>query len=292
MPQRLFDREVTLNIGGLRIASRDAETGQGKPILKVQFRIELSGQKDPNTAEVSIFNLAKASRAAVQQKGILTELEAGYLGAISLIFKGDLDYGETKRTGNEWVTTLQSTDSGTQYRVARINESFDAGTAVADVLQRAADAIGVGLGNVASEIAKGIPRGTAVEYVKGLVLSGQATSAFDKVAKRAGFEWSIQAGQIQLTRPGLAIDPSTAIVLNSGTGLIGSPEQGEKGLIKARCLLQPELLPGKRVQIQAGPQDAAGVSDLDAFFRVEKTTFLGDTWGSDWYADIEASPVT
>lgn len=292
MPQRLFDREIVLDIGTRRIASRDATTGERKPILRVQFKIERTLQPEPNTADVSIFNLAKESRASIQEKGIPTEIEAGYFGNISLISKGDLDYGSTVRTGTDWVTTFQATDGGRQYRRARVNLSFDAGTLIGDVLKTAADQLGLGLGNVAAEIAKGIPRGTSLQYVKGLVLSGQASKEFSKIVKRAGFEWSIQDGQIQFTRPGQVLDPNEAIVLNQATGLIGSPEQGEKGLIKARSLLQPGLQPGKRVLIQAGPRDASGVPEIDAFFKVEKTIFSGDTWGGDWYSDIEARPVT
>ena len=142
-----------------------------------------------------------------------------------------------------------------------------------------------------AEISKGIPKGTK-QYVKGLVLSGQASRELSKIAKRAGFEWSIQDNQIQFTRPGQVLDPKEAIILNQKTGLIGSPEQGENGLIKARSLLQPGLQPGKRVLIQAGPRDASGVPEIDGFFRVDKVIFSGDTWGGDWYSDIEASPVT
>lgn len=291
MPVKLFDREIVLGIGTRRIASRDAKTGERKPLLRVQFKIERTLQPEPNTSDVSIFNLAKESRSAIQEKGILTEIEAGYFGNTSLIFKGDLDYGSTVRTGTDWVTTFQATDGGKQYRAARINIPFDAGTQIGDVIKTVADKMGLGLGNVAAEIAKGIPRG-ALQYVKGLVLSGQASKEFTKVLKRAGFGWSIQDGQIQLTRSGQVLDPSKAIILNQKTGLIGSPEQGEKGLIKARSLLQPDLQPGKRVLIQAGPRDASGVPEIDGFFRVDKTIFSGDTWGGDWYSDIEARPVT
>lgn len=292
MPKPLFDREIVLEIGTRRIASRDATTGERKPILRVQFKIERTLQPEPNTADVSIFNLSKESRAAVQEKGILSEIEAGYFGLISLIFRGDLDYGSTVRVGPDWVTTFQASDGGKQFRSSRINLPFDAGTKIGDVINQAAKQLGVGLGNVASEVAKGIPRGTALQYVKGLVLSGQTSKEFTKILKRAGFGWSIQDNQIQLTRPGQVLNPGEAIVLNQATGLIGSPEQGEKGLIKVRSLLQPELQPGKRIQIQAGARDLSGVPEIDGFFRIEKTTFSGDTWGGDWYSDVEARPVT
>lgn len=285
----LRDREIAITAGTIRIASRSVATGANKPILRVSIKIEKTLQKEPNAAEVTIWNLSKGTRAALQKKGIPTEIEAGYFNATSLIFKGDLDYGSTTRQGSDWVTVLQATDSGTKYRSSRINISFDAGSVLTDVLKTAAEAIGVGLGNVAEAAAEGAPRGTALEYVKGLVLSGKASEQFDKIVKRAGWEWSIQDGQIQITKPGQPLDPDEVISLQQGTGLIGSPERGEKGIVKARSLLQPQLLPGHRVEIKAG--DRGGKPEIDGFYRIEKLSITGDTGGKDWYSDIEARPL-
>lgn len=287
----LYDREIVVTVGTVRIASRDEATGDRKPLLRVQFKVERDSAKEPNKAEVSIFNLSKASRIAAQAKGVPVEIEAGYFRRTSVIFRGSLDYGRTNREGTDWITKIQATDGGKEYRSRRANVSLAAGTSVSDALKLAAEQMGVGLGNVAKEVLDGLPRSTATQYVKGVVLSGQAAEQLDKVAKRAGFSWSIQDGQIQLTRPGKAINQNEAIVLTSQTGLVGSPEQGEDGLIKARALLIPDLTPGRRVQIQAGARDATGTPAIDGFFRIEQTAFVGDTWGSDWYTDIEGKPI-
>lgn len=287
----LIDREIVINAGGLRIASRDQTFGARKPILRTAFRIEKTNQKEPNTAEITIWNLNRDSRSRLQEKGILTEIEAGYFGNTSLIFKGDLDYGSTTRQGPDWVTTLQTTDGGRAYREARINLSFDAGTALSDVLKTAAESLGVGLGNVDEKLAEGAPRSSAAEYVKGLVLSGSASQEFSKIVRRAGFNWGIQDGQIQLTRPGQAINPLEAIVLKQGTGLIGSPERGEDGIVRATSLLQPELLPGKKVEIQSGEDPITGQFEIDGFYRIDKLKATGDTGSQDWYSEIEAKPL-
>jgi hypothetical protein len=294
----LFNREIEINAGGLRIANRSL-TGESKPILRVVFKIEKTLQKDPNTAELTIYNLSKESRVALGEQDpntialrniVTTTILAGYYGNADLIFTGDLEYGASNREGTEWVTTLQSADGGRQFRSARINLSFDSGTLLNDVLKTGAEALGVGLGNITTELAKGAPRSSAQQYVKGLVLSGQASTELDKIIKRAGFNWSIQDGQIQLIRPGGVLNPNEAILLQQGTGLIGVPELGDKGVIMARSLLQPDLTPGKKVQIRSGLR-SNGQYDLDAFFRVDKSVITGDTWGTDWYTDIEASPV-
>ena len=48
--------------------------------------------------------------------------------------------------------------------------------------------------------------------------------------------------------------------------------------------MQPETLPGRKVKIES--------EEIDAFFRVDKVVFAGDTWAPDWYSDLELSPVT
>lgn len=284
----LIDREIVINAGGLRIASRDLD-GAAKPILRVSFRIERQLQKEPNSLELTIWNLAKESRNRLQEKGITTEIEAGYFGNTSVVFKGSLEYGATTRQGPDWVTTLQSSDGGPQFRGSRLNLSFDAGTTLTDALKTAAEAIGVGLGNVQQAINEGAPRSSAVQYVKGLVLSGPAAQQFDKIAKRGGWDWSIQDGQIQLTKPGGVINPNEAILLTQGTGLIGTPERGEKGIVTARSLLQPELLPGKRTEIRAGRN--GDTFEIDGFYRIDKVKIVGDTGGQEWYSEIEARPL-
>jgi hypothetical protein len=291
MGSELIDREIVINAGGVRIASRDPITGGRQPMLRVAVRIEKTLQKDPNTAEVTIWNLSQDTRTRLQEKGILTEIEAGYFGDTSVIFTGDLDYGSTTRQGADWVTTFQSSDGGRSYRNSRINLSFDAGTALKDVLKTAAESIGVGLGNVVEQLEQGAPRSTATEYVKGLVMSGPAAQQFDKIVKRGGWNWGIQDGQLQLTRPGQAINPAEAIVLRQGTGLIGSPERGEKGIVRATSLLQPELQPGKKVQILAGENRVTGAFEIDGFFRIEKLKITADTAAQEWYSEIEARPL-
>lgn len=285
---QLRDREVVISIGDLRLASRSV-AGERKPILRTQFRVELTDQKEPNQAEISIFNLASQSRTRVQKKGVLSKIEAGYIGNTSLIFRGNLDYGTTTKQGTDWVTSLQSSDGGPQFRGSRINTSFTQGTSIVDAIKAAAEATGLGLGNLATELTKGLPRTTAVQFVKGLVVSGVASQELDKLLKRAGFNMSIQQGQIQLTRGSEPIDPSVAVVLQSGTGLIGSPEAGDDGKLVARSLLQPQLLPGHLIRLKSGLR--AGVFEIDGFFRIDKVTFTGDTWGGDWYADCEIRPT-
>lgn len=282
---RLFDREVVLNVGGLRIASRSV-TGVVKNNLTVQFKVTRSRIKDPNKATVSVFNLNRENRAALEGKNNPTVIEAGYVLNVSQIFAGVLQFGSSKQEGTDWITTFQSADGGTKWKTARINASFKGPVSAGDVLLEAGRAMGLNLGNLSQKAQEGSLRQELQEWVHGKVLSGRASRAFDRVIKSLGYGWSIQDGQIQILGPKEVIDQQ-AIVLRSAdgqsTGLVGSPEPGEKGFVKARALLQPDLTPGRKVQIQS--------EQVEGFYRIERVTFTGDTSGGSWYSDIEAKPL-
>lgn len=280
----LFAREVSLNIAGTLIRTKLDKNRSAAPILRLTFKVVRTLKKEPNTAEISIYNLTQANRVAFQEKGLETSLEAGYLNNVSQIFKGQLDFAENKLSGRDWITTLQSTDGGKLFRSARINTSIKGPAKIGDVLQAAGDALGINAGNLAEKVRSGSIRGALTEFTNGIVLSGKAEQVFDKVVKSMGYSWSVQDGQLQLLEP-VEVVGQDAVLLTPGTGLIGTPEAGEKGYVKARSLLQPELLPGRKVKIESKNQDVNG------FFRAEKCTFIGDTWGKDWYVDIEGKPL-
>ncbi len=277
---RLLNRDFLLNIGGLEIRAR-TEEGQSRPTLRATFRVELSLEKSLNSAEVALYNLNKDSRAFLQKSDLLaTSIQAGYIENISQIFIGDLEYSNTARAGVDWVTSLQSRD-GAVISQSTISESFKR-IQIGEVLRQLVERIGLDLGNTLEKAAAGPQRGSATEFIKGIVAHGVAVDEIDRVARQMGLRFSIQAGEARFLAPTETLS-TKAVLLRADSGLIGSPEPGEKGIVKARSLLQPGLAPGLRVQLDS--------LDIDGFFRIEKAVYLGDTWGADWYTDLELKPV-
>lgn len=277
----LFGREVVITVGTLRISSR-TQQGIAQDTLRVQFKVTRALKKDPNTATVAIYNLNKSNRSALQVKRVPTVIEAGYVDNVSQIFGGDLTFGSSQKEDVHWVTTVQSGDGDTAFKTKRINTSFKGPIKLTQVLDIVGESLGINLGNLKEKVAKGGFRALLDEYTNGVTLSGKSEQVFDRIAKAMGFTWSIQDAQILLLGPKETITGAT-VVLQPGTGLIGSPEPGEDGIVKARSLLQPELVPGRRVQIIS--------SEVEGFFRVEKIVWTGDTRATDWYSDIEAKPL-
>lgn len=281
---QLFGRAIAVDVGGISIASAATKTGIAET-LRVKFKVVRSLPREPNTAQLEIYNLTKDNRAALQESGIPLLLQAGYTENLSQIFGGAVEHTTNLLNGRDWVSAIQGSDGGVAFRTARINTSLEGPAQVGDVLQAASDALGIDPGNIAEKVRDGSIRGALTEFVNGVVLSGKAEQQLDKVVKSMGYSWSIQDGKFQLLGPEETLGDQ-AFLLTTATGLVGIPEAGEDGLVKARSLLQPEILPGKLVELQAESLDA-----VNGAYRVEKATFIGDTWGNDWYVDIEGKPI-
>jgi len=140
----------------------------------------------------------------------------------------------------------------------------------------------VGIGNTAQAILQGKFPEVGSTFVNGLVVHGNAGDELRRLLSSAQMEYSIQNGQIQVLPLGKALN-ATAIKLTPATGLVGSPELGAGGKVKVRSLMNAQIYPGRKIQIQS---DA-----IDAFFRVDRAVYLGDTHGNDWYVDCEGSPL-
>ena len=289
--RRLFDRDVIVNVGGLRIASRllDAtrqelkiEEGTQTNTLKVVFGIAKTVKKEPNKCDLILYNLKKSNRIALQKKKQEVIIEAGYVGNTSILFEGQLEYSSSVQNGRDWVTSLQSSDGTGLMQSKRINKSFKGPARATDILNAAAKALGVKPGNLKKAIKRGSVRGNLSEFTNGIVLSGKADKVLDSVAKSMGYFYSIQDGQLLLLSQQDFLG-TTATVISPETGMVGSPEPGEGGFVNVRTLIQPNLLPAHRVEIRA--EEASG------FYRIERVDFTGDTWGSDWFADLECRPL-
>lgn len=276
----LWNRSFALNLGGTLIASQTTD-GAKNELLRVVFKVEASLAKSANTAAIKVYNLSETTRAKASEKGIPTTLEVGYSGQSSVIFGGKLEAGSSTREGVDWVTSFQSTDGAQELRSKRINISYKK-IAATEAFSRVAESLGIGLGNSITKMREGNIRGTLEQFSNGIVLSGPSQRELDRLARTFGYDWSIQNGQLQLLGPNDAIEPSDAIVLDSDHGMIGSPQAGEKGVVEVRSLLIPHLIPGRVVSLKS--------RQISGFYRVEKSTFQGDTRGQDWYADLELKP--
>jgi hypothetical protein len=287
-PVRLFRRSCTLDVG--RANSVDLEpafriqSGDDKLGLTVSFRIEKTDKPEPNKSEIQIYNLTDAHQQQLQLPGVKAFLSAGYPGAEAQIFGGNVRFAVTEKKGADWVTKLELGDGWNAYSTAFISQSFQPGTSWKDVAKTVAGALGIDTGNLVDAV-KSIPD----VFRKGLTLHGLAAPMLTKLLEPHGLNWSIQDERIEALAPAQYL-PDEAPNISPESGLIGSPtknapeHKGGAPVIKFRCLLNPAIRPGLRVQLTS--QSIKGV------FRCHKVVHLGTTRGGDWFTDGETTLIS
>lgn len=300
----LFDRVVSLIVGkpnGDAVEIKD---------LRIAFSIEKNSGENPNRSTCRVFNLSPTTRALVETVNNVLILKAGYrqdVGALT-IFTGTVTRAITRRENADWVTELELSDGGLEYRDTKTSFSFAPGASGQAVLTNIAGTFGLPVRPLPAEIA-------AKQYTEGFAFVGRSREAMAKACEYLGLEWSIQNREVQILKKGKAV-AMQAFVLSPDTGLIGSPESEHKTLgekaaakkgitekqkgvrvtfgeddtgtkgkrlevqgYKVKSLLQPALQPGGYVRLDTK-------SIKSEFFRVEAVTSVGDSHGTDWYSDL------
>ncbi len=273
----LFNRDWRVQVGEVLVE---------KP-LRVAFEVERTTRPQPNTATIRIYNLARSTRNRLQQEERATvSLEAGFDGDTSQIFQGQVVRARANQTrpsrverdALDIVSIVEAADSGQEYREARVSRSYEPGVSITRVLRDCASALGVGAGNVREVEALAALSGGETTYTAGTVLSGQTSRELTRILASYGLRWSVQHGALQVQRRGEPLQ-SQAVRLSSATGLVGSPEVGTQGRVKATALLTPDLWPGRRVVLDS--------QLVEGQFLVDSIKYDGDSHGDAWYAHLQ-----
>lgn len=147
--------------------------------------------------------------------------------------------------------------------------------------------------------------GIGKDAIRGKVSFGLARLAMNTIARNLGTRWSVQNGTLVLV-PITGYLPGTVITINSSTGMIGTPEATDKGVV-VRCYINPLIQIGQAVQLLTSDiqQTLVVFSELSgasitknqfiatvpnnaptALFRVIIAEHRGDTRGNDWYSEL------
>jgi len=302
--------EVIIPAGAIGIvgAASPAVGGQGPrlgvtPGLRASFRVEQTLVSVPNTAIISVFNLAPQTRKSVQMRNALFTLEAGYIGDLSqangepclpIIIKGDLRRVQHVRRGPDWETRFEIGDGEFNFRWAQAIVSFIAGTKLSKVLKEIAnqfknyDPNRIDITRFLSMVdsPNSSVTGFFDAFTQGYSYAGNAMRALEVLLP--GMQVSIQNGELLALKQGDAAPAVHAPLLSPETGLLDSPEigittnyGGPPPLLKVKAFLFPQIVPGTLFQLQSAQYNGP--------FKAQKVIHTGDTGGQAWWTEIEAA---
>ena len=272
----LFRRSGKVIIDNIELVIDPNDPGSA---LDVAFEVTRSLKPEPNTAEVQVFNMAPQKRNKLEELDKVTvSIEAGYLNNTSLVFLGVARTVFTNRQGPDLVTHVQAGDGEKEFRQGHIDISFKPGVSNAQVLDALVAAVGLGRGNMDSDVLQIFLAATEPIFPQGAVLSGQASKVLHFILKSMELDYSIQNGAMQFLEFGAPV-AAAAVLLSPETGLVGTPSVDNKGIVSAQALITPDIYPGRIVEINS--------EFLTGQFRIETCRYSGETSGNNWYVDLE-----
>lgn len=268
--------------------------------LRIKFSIKRSDTQTPNTADIRVYNLSEETAVQIRKEFTKVVLEAGYEGNRGVIFKGNIKQVILGReSATDTFIDIVAGDGDKAYNFAIVNTTLAKGSTQANQIQAA----------VASMQSKGVTQGplgkqTTTVLPRGKAMFGPAKNYLRNSAQTTGNVWSIQDEKVTLVSTTSYL-PGTAIVLNSNTGMIGTPQQTNDG-VNIKCLLNPGLNVSTRVQIDESSiariktnleaiaaSNAAGLAapilphlSIDGIYYILTLEHSGDTRGVDWYSSL------
>lgn len=266
-------------------------------LLHIKFSVKRSSVNTPNTADIKIYNVAPDTAAKIQQEYTRVTLQAGYQSNIGVIFRGSIKQVIIGReSATDTFVELLASDGDVAYNFALVSTTIGEGASQQDVLDACALAmspLGVGTGGDSS-----VSSISNFELPRGKVLYGNAKDFLRSLGKNTGSTISIQ-DEIITVVPNQGFLPGTIFVINSQTGMVGSPQQTLDG-VNVKVLLNPFIRVCTRVQINESlvqrlpinlaAKGAAGLTPpplpADGVYFVLVNEYSGDTRGLEWYSNL------
>lgn len=261
--------------------------GIQKHELKIAFSVDKSISSSANTASISFYNLNEGHRNALGKELDEVMLEAGYMppdggGNVGVIFKGQVRDVEHKREGPDIISTISCGDGDKAFRRATISKTFPKGTPVEDVVEE-----------IYSQMeAQGVDRGEwkfpddMPKYERPYSMCGSCSREIDTIGRSRGFYWSIQDGAMEVI-PGDGYIGGI-VLITPDSGMVDTPTITDNG-VKISALLNPEIRPNRRVQIESGVLEMNAEGGV---YRVSQATYSGDNRDGNMIVSIHGESLS
>lgn len=287
---RILINEDRTSTGDVDVqTAREIESGNGSH-LRVSFSVEKNILQDQlNSAEVTIYNLSKETRALIQKRFAPLTIEAGYEENHGLVYSGQVTIASHVKTGPDWMTKFSTLDGMQQISTTHLNETLAPGVTIQQVFSHLVEKMGIGPGNFLQRLNQGLPSAIPGAFTDGFSMDGRAYDIIGELSKSAGLDFSIQDNTAQLLGPGEGIGPiSAAVILDPEHGLIGNAEESEDRerhqAVVAKSLMNSSLRPGRLVLLTSRNIETA-------LYRVYSVKHHGDSHGQEWYSDLVLNPI-
>jgi len=265
--------------------------------LRVRFTIKQITVQMPNTAEIRVTNLSKATAARFHNKEFTkVQLIAGYEGNSGIIFSGNIKQTNIGRENpTDTYVDLFCGDGDKAYNFGAISKTLAAGSTPKQVV----DALAQGLAPYDVRLGFTPPSMTQIKYPRPVVLFGMVRDHLRQMAFSHQSTWNISNGVLNIVPKDGSL-PGGPVMVNAATGMIGMPVQTNEAIV-VRVLINPQMKVDTLIQLNnadinpaapvftVGGEIMPGVQpdlDADGVYRVLQIETTGDTRGQNWYMDL------
>lgn len=220
-----------------RITVTDAQ-GNGIDVseLRCTFNIVKTIQMQPNTSEVTIYNLNAQTENSIMMYGARVTVEAGYEGTqFGLIFDGDiLQTIREKEDSTTYKLTILALDSDRAINFDIANYSIVRGQTARSIVENITNKAQypVFLGSISDKL-------DSSTLTRGKVMFGRSSDYLRQIAKTYSLQYYMDDGKLNLINME-DLPEGEAFELSPESGLIGTPQQTDFG-ISGQCLLNPQI---------------------------------------------------
>lgn len=261
--------------------------------LKIEFEVVKSVLSFPNLAKISLYNLSQDTLSLLQTKFTRVILNAGYLGNISLIFKGDIRNVFQSQSGVDSVATIYAADGEKDWQNAIFNKTFTSNVTISEAINEVLNTFK----EATIGALEGIPE--ISENLRGQTLSGSSKDILDNFADEYGFNWNIQDGEVIITPVDQPLTGTEAVLITALTGMLGSPTVTEIGA-DVTTLLNPKLLPNTAFEIKSINADVElgnvffrniKRTNATGLYKVQEVTFKGNSREGEWVSSVKGRVI-
>lgn len=263
----------------------DVEDLDGR-LLALDFETKMTRSKEPNQGVFNLYNLSASTRLEIETDAKSVRCYAGYDGDAKLIYTGDLVFVNSVKQGVDWMTTLHCGDGFAAFTESVTSKTYASDTEKQIILDQVAKDMGL--------VVKATKDAIGGKLTGSLTLDGKSKDQLDILTKDNGAEWSIQDGELNITKNGQPIDDE-AIVLRADTGLLEHPTITDKG-VNIKAQLNPDIRPGKLIRLEPiavnvtpgqGQIPERG-RDYSGLYLCQTIQFIGNNYGGPFDVNIEA----
>ena len=270
--------------------------------LDASFTVFKHNRIEPNTSEVTIFNLNERTRNAIHtlfdeafelgfEQRITTpggslRIEAGYGGVVEQLARADIVEVHSEHTGVDWTTTIRAQDGYVPWRYGFISQSISPGVDASLLWNLLLSSWKTAAGAQAEAAFKeALPDFQAKIAQGGMVLHGDTKTEVLSLLESMKLKLTFQDGEIVLL-PQNGTTTDVAVELNPNTGLLRRPTFKERGFASAAALLNPKLHPGRQVRLAKADRTPWGVGT----YRVDSVEHRGSIFDQDFVSLVELRP--